>query len=294
MARPDAAALASRQWHILTQCGVTVKALQALKTQMYDHPGMDLGMARLRTAILPLATQHVTADKVGQLYTALSSGYTMSGGLGLPKADAQDWALKMAPLRAEPDQLYELYKVMYGYFGIGFDQKTAQQTTIQLALAGADAAVFQDTYTQTKNQSASSQMATDKAIAASTIANLQGLVRRYAKDAHAYTASEFQQHYAAGWLVEWLDAPMEMRISDDRLAHTASQFKRHFGKAWATKYRTGVEAIQMRLANDATTYTMQEYQKYYGDDWQRQWAASPELPCAQCAPFKERAAQLVV
>ena len=45
-----------------------------------------------------------------QLYGALSGVYTLSGGLQLPKAEAQAMTHLLALKRAEPDDLKELYK----------------------------------------------------------------------------------------------------------------------------------------------------------------------------------------
>lgn len=285
LARPEAEALAAQQWQVLTQCGVTVPKLQALKDVMYDHKGMDVSMQQLRSELLPLAEQHAAPEKLGRLYTALSSGYTISGGLALDKAEAQLRAVDLVRHRAEPDELYALYRAMYGYGGLGFDQKSAQQTSIQLALAGADAGRFEDAYKQAKAKGASGPAATTQAAGAAVASELSGLVRRYAKDAKPYTAAEFQQYYGQRWLDEWLAAPMELRVSSDRLARTASQFAKHYGSQWQDRYSASAEATQKRLAGDAKAYSMQEFQGYYGDSWQSQWASAPELPCSQCAPY---------
>lgn len=47
-----------------------------------------------------------------QLYGALSGVYTLSGGLQLPKAEAQAMTHLLALKRAEPDDLKELYKAV--------------------------------------------------------------------------------------------------------------------------------------------------------------------------------------
>mmetsp|Transcript_41713 Transcript_41713/g.104813 ORF Transcript_41713/g.104813 Transcript_41713/m.104813 type:complete len:328 (-) Transcript_41713:135-1118(-) len=286
MSQPEAESLASQQWHTLTLCGIEVKDLQALKNVMFDTKGMGLDMVQLRKEIFPLAEQHVSPVKLGTMYTALTSSYTISGGLALPKAQAQETAITMLKSRAEPDELYALYKVMYGYSGLGFDKTTAQRTAISLAIAGADANTFKTTYQQSKNI----VLAQNAAVAA----ELSGLVRRYAKDAKPYTASEFQKYYGNDWFSEWSAGPMELHVSSDHRAHTASQFARHYGANWQTKYQASAEATQKRLASDGKVYTMLEYQSYYGNSWQTLWSASPELPCSQCAPFVAAAAPVDV
>lgn len=291
MTSTDAEQLASQQWQTLTQCGITVWYLQSLKDAMFNHAGMDLAMTQLRREILPMAEQHVNPDKVGRMYQALSSGYTISGGLALPKAEAQSQTLTMLKARAEPDELYALYKVMYGYSGLGFDQRKAQQTSIYLAVAGADGPQFKATYQYATDHGAKPVDAMDQAQSASVVEELSGFVRRYAKDAKPYSAHEFQQYYGhSSWLAEWMAAPMELRISSDRLAHTASQFAKYFGNKWQDTYKKSEVATQKRLAQDGKAYTMQDFQSYYGDSWQAQWATSPELPCSQCAPFVDTAA----
>merc|ERR1712204_73904 len=127
----------------------------------------------------------------------------------------------MSSLRAEVNQLYALYKVMYGYGGLGFTQQVAQLWSLQLCLAGADAATFQNAFKQAEAQGMQDAAAIASASTASVNKNLDGVVRRYAKDAYPYTSVEFQQHYASAWLTEWLDAPQEEHVSSDKMAHTA-------------------------------------------------------------------------
>jgi len=289
MSQSDAAALASQKWQVLTQCDVTVLTLQALKNAMSDKLGLTL--ADVRQDILDLAEQHVVPDKLSNLFKALSSGYTLSGGLGLPKVEAQQRAIDMSKARAEVGQLYDLYKAMYGFQGLGFDQKTAQQLSIQQCSAGADAGTFKSQYQQALASGQIPQRALQFAVTASVNSNLEGVVRRYAKDAAPYTSQGFQQYYGEpGWLFEWLAAPMELRVSSDSLAHSAASYQRRFGSQWKSRYTASAEAIQMRLADDGEQYSMRDFQKYYGDAWQTRWAKAPELPCTVCAPYMMEAA----
>jgi len=142
-------------------------------------------LAAVRTQILPLAEQHASPEKIGQFYTALVSGYTVYGGLGLPPSAAQTYALQLVQARAEVAQLYDLYKVMYGYHGLGFSQAVAQQTALQQALVGASADQFKSTYLSTKSL--------EQAVQASVNSNCDGVTRRHARNGEPYTSLEFQK-----------------------------------------------------------------------------------------------------
>ncbi|CAE7518308.1 rps1 [Symbiodinium natans] len=284
MTTSDAAAAANQHWNALAQCGVEIRNLQALKDTLSDRNSIDLPLPDIRSQIIQLAEQHIASEKLQQLYRVLSSGYTLSGGLALPKDEAQTMMHLLALKKAEPEQLKALYQVMYGYSGLGFAKSVAQTTSIQLAQAGADASQFKATYLATvqKGQAAAITEASKAAVAH----DLAGLVRRYALDAKPYTASEFLQHYGeGGWLDQWLDSPLEKRVSNDRQAYTANQFSRHFPGSWEAMYKQSPEATQLRLAQDGKTYSMLEYQQYYGDQWHDQWSVSPELSCKECAPY---------
>lgn len=283
MSPSDAQQEATRSWNALAKCGVEISTLQSLRDVLHDSSSLDLPLEVIRKQIIELAEQHIKADKLKQLYGALSGVYTLSGGLQLPKAEAQAMTHLLALKRAEPDDLKELYKVMYGYYGLGFDRALAQAQAIQLAEAGADAASYKETYSATVQKG--QQEALLEASKVSVAKNLNGLVRRYALDGKAYTASEFQQYYGAAWLSAWIESPMEKRLSTDRRAYTAAQFSRHFGRSWASLYQGRPEATQLRLAEDDQVYKMAEYQKYYGDQWHEKWSASPELACQECSPY---------
>lgn len=272
-----------QRWNALDKCGVEISTLDALKNVLYDRETLDLTLPEIRSQIFELAEQHIKPDKLKQLWLALSTGYTLSGGLQLPKAEAKTMTRVLALKHAEPDNLKALYQVMYGYYGLGFDRALAQSESIQLAEAGADADAFKSTYTATVSKG--QQTALIEASKASVAKNLQGLVRRYALDGKAYTASEFQQYYGEGWLSAWTDSPMEKRLSTDRKAYTADQFSRHFGRSWASLYQSRPEATQLRLAEDGQVYRMVEYEKYYGDQWHDKWSVSPELACKECSPY---------
>lgn len=292
MSPSDAQQEATRSWNPLAKCGVEISTLQALRDALHDSSSLDLSLEVIRKQIIELAEQHIKADKLKQLYGALSGVYTLSGGLQLPKAEAQAMTHLLALKRAEPDDLKELYKVMYGYYGLGFDRALAQAQSIQLAEAGADAASYKETFSATVQKG--QQAALIEASKVSVAKNLNGFVQRYALDGKAYTASEFQQYYGEGWLSAWIESPVEKRLSTDRRAYTADQFSRHFGRSWASLYQSRPEATQLRLAEDDQVYKMAEYQKYYGDQWHEKWSASPELACQECSPYTTRVSTSVV
>jgi len=284
MTASEAADAASQHWNALAHCGVEIRNLQSLKDTLSDKGSIDLSLPEIRSQIFLLAEQHVAGEKLQQLYWALSASYTLGGGLGLPKDQARTMMHLLALKKAEPDQLRELYKVMYGYYGLGFAKSLAQTTSIQLAQAGANAATFKTTYLE--NAKRGQSVAIAEASKEAVVQDLAGLVRRYALDVKPYTASEFLQHYGEGaWMNQWLDSPLEKKISNDRRAYTANQFSRHFPSTWEPMYKGSPEATQLRLAQDGKVYSMAEYQQYYGDQWHDKWNVSPELSCKECAPY---------
>jgi len=287
MSRPDAAALASREWQTLTQCGVTIQTLADLKKAMYDPSGMDMPLKDVRSQILLLAEQHASPQDMLSLFDVLHSAYSKgSVALGLPLADAQAHAVDLVRRRTDADQLQALYKVMRNP-AFRFDKATSQTLALKLAPAGADPGKFLATYSRTRSL--------DEATSDAIVGNLDGLVRRYAKDAKAYSAAEFLQYYPGTFLQEWLDAPMEQRVADDRRAYTAGEFAKHYGATgWHSKFVGAAEATQERLAPDGKAYRISEFQAHYADTWQQRWANAPELPCAECSPYAEEGGANIV
>lgn len=288
MSPPAAQKLADQTWNSLTLGDVSVAALQALKDMMAGTLGMT--MEAIRAEIVPIADHHVAPGKLKQLYKALSSGYTVSGGLGYPAAEAARKAIPLAKAKFQVIELYDLFKVMYGYSGLGFTQDAARAATLQLSLAGTDALVFKDQYKKAISSGSKPQEAMAAAVKEGVNAYTTGLAQRYAKDVKAYYSSEFQDHYGAQWLGEWLSAPLELRVSTDMKEHSVAWFKTKFGSGWEAQYKTAAEAIQMRAADDGKPYNMRAFQSHYGTSaWQAVWADAPEAPCSVCAPFGARA-----
>lgn len=290
MTKEDAETAVYDHVNALSQCGVDIHQLQALKNVTTEHNGIDLDLATLQLRLFHLAEQHVAPDRLRQLYEALYNGYAKSGGLGLPHQEAQRLTLDLALKQAEPDQLKELHDVMYGFSGSGFNTEQAQQTAIELAIAGASAAAYKDAYAEAFERSSEpniSQARADAAIAAVT-ADLDGRVRRYGKAARPYTAQEFMAYYPASWLDEWTSAPIEKRVSSsDGRAYTAYEFSKLKGSNWQDEYQQSAEAVQLRLTSDGKNHTMQDFLRDRGYIWQKFWAMAAELPCEQCNPYSE-------
>merc|ERR1712107_133179 len=223
--------------------------------------------------------------KLLDFYDALTSGFTIHSGLELPQAQGADLAVKLAGARASVSELYALYKNMYGWFGLGFTKAVSQQLSLRLCQAGANYSAFTSTYISTWHQ-AGADAALQAAVPASVKNELNGVVRRYAKeDAQPYTAGDYQMRYGTQWLDQWLASPLELRVSSDSQAYTAEQYRRHFGSSWEAQYRSSDEAIQMLSLGDTATLSMQGFQKVLGESWQAEWAKSTELPCRQCRPY---------
>jgi len=281
----DAAALAAKEAPVLTSAGVGVQTLQAMKAAMVV--GMQLDIAGIRQNIFLLVEQHIDAVAMTKLYSALSSGYTINGGLGLPQDVAQAEAMSMSVVRPDIDELKANYRVMYGYFGLGFDQNTAQQIALQQGHAGADANTFNTAYTGAKSSGKSPAECLRTAIDSSVSAYLLGLPQRYCKDRTLANAAEFMRRFGTAWEPEWLSAPLEQRITEDKHQLTANQYVERFGGLWEFKFRGSVTATQVRMDANGTASSMADFQKQYSAGWQTKWADAPEFPCQECDPFSD-------
>lgn len=284
MAGSSAQTLAKNEATTLNECGVTIDALQQLRDVMYhaDSSGMGLHILDVQKDILILAKQHIQPVKLNQLYQILIGGWwRLPGGLTLPVSVAQPRAIEMIRRNTEPQDLKDVYAVLFGYSGgIQLPQSQAQQLAIEAAIAGADASTFQSTYAaQKKNGQAAALKAAEDA---SIKLNLHGLVRRYAKDGHLYSAAEFQTYYNTDWLSEWTVAPQEKRVHKDGKAYRASDYEDYFGDSWFTAWANDKTATQVRIADDGKKYTMEVFQQYYKDQWQTKWDAAAEVACEEC------------
>lgn len=277
--------LANKVGPVLNECGVTIDALQALKDVMYNRgsDGMGLSILDVQKDILILAKQHIDPAKLNELYQILIGGFwRLPGGLTLPVSVAQPRAIEMILKHAEPEDLKDVYGVLYGYSGgIQLPQDQAQKLAIEAATAGADAPTFQSTYAAQKSKGQTAALTA--AEEASVKLNLHGLVRRYAKDTKLYTVSDFQSYYNSNWLSEWISAPQEKRVYKDGKAYRASEYKDYFGDSWYTQWANDKTATQVRIADDGKKYTIDEFQQYYKDEWQTQWSAAAEVACQECS-----------
>jgi len=284
LTQADATALAAKEAPILTSSGIDLPILQAMKAALVS---IHLDMAGIRQNIMLLVEQHMDPVTITELFSALSSSYTFSGGLGLPQDVAQSNALHMAKIRPDVDQLCAVFKGMYGYFGLGFDVNTAQQIALQQGNAGADADTFSTAYKAAKSSGKSLADCLRMAIDSSVKAFLLGLPQRYCKDGTLADAAEFQRRFGTAWLPEWLLAPLEQRVSEDHHQLTAHQYLERFGGLWEFKFRGSAIATQQRMDVNGTTASMMDFQKQYGGDWQTNWAQAPEFPCVECGPFTD-------
>jgi hypothetical protein len=285
MSSSDAAAWARSYSANLAASGVTVPALQKLRDVMYSSSGLGLTLPVVRQNILLQAYEHASPEKLGALYNLLYGGWWTSGGLSLPKSEAQSRALDLNLRRTEPELLKALYEVLYGTFGLQLPQAESQKTAIEQSAAGADPAKFKETYLSAKKKGLPPATCTAEASREAVKANLQGLVRRHAKDTVPYSAAEFQSHYGDGWLNEWLSSPFEQRVAQDRFEYTAASFAEHYGSSWVVQWANSKVATQVRVAQDGKHYTMKEFADYYRDAWQNLWDQAPEMSCLECAPY---------
>lgn len=282
----EAASLAKTEATMLDQSGVTVESLQALRDVLYKSSGLNLNIADVRAQIFRLAYQKVSALKLQALYDILSGNWWTAGGLTLPVAEAQSRSMELAVRKTEPEQLRAIYEVLYGSFGLQLPQKDSQVAAMEQAAAGADPATFKSTYLAAKKAGKNPGDCMAAASASAVQANMQGLARRFAKDAEPYTASGFQSHFQGSWLSEWLSSPIETRVGADQHEYTAAEFSEYYGAGWVAQWANSKVATQVRFAKDRKPYTIKEFLEYYPTDWQSQWAAAAIAPCQECRPFE--------
>lgn len=269
MAYADAANLANNEAQHLTQCGVTVPALQALKDAMYLPSMLNLDLKTVRARLLPLAYQHASPADLNSLFQTLRSG------LGMYVAAAQSSAMDLAAQHAQPSEPKPLYQVLSSVVGLPWSQ--AQQTAIAYAAAGVDPSTLNSVYQSSKRAGMSRDAALGAALAAATVADLYGLPGRYAKDVKLYVAKDFQGYYGSHWFDEWQAAPQEKRTAVDGKDYRASEFAQYFGRSWSTQWASSPVAVLRRIAADGYTYNLQEFQQHYSDSWQSEWAKAYEI-----------------
>lgn len=267
----DAAKLANSEASYLTECGVTVPALQALRDAMYTPSMLNLDLKTVRARLLPLAYQHTPPAVLNAFFQDLRS----VSGLGMLTSEAQMGAITLATQHAQPWEPKALYQVLSGI--VGLPRTQAQQTALTYAAAGADPSTLNIVFQSSKRAGMGRDAALDKALSAAVVAELYGLPGRYANDGALYTAAEFQRYYGTQWFREWQAAPEEKRTAEDGKDYRASEFALYFGSSWNTKWATSPVANLRRIASDGYTYTLQQFQQHYKDTWQAEWATSYEV-----------------
>eukprot|EP00437_Effrenium_voratum_P016210 CAMPEP_0181444646 /NCGR_PEP_ID=MMETSP1110-20121109/25178_1 /TAXON_ID=174948 /ORGANISM="Symbiodinium sp., Strain CCMP421" /LENGTH=318 /DNA_ID=CAMNT_0023568663 /DNA_START=62 /DNA_END=1018 /DNA_ORIENTATION=- len=275
----DAKATAAREAPILTQCAVGVDDLTKLKAVLYSTSSLDYSMNTIRDILIPLAKQHVDPKELNSLFQKLYS----TKGVDLSRTDAQSRSLELAKAYAEAGQVQELWNVLYSTNGVDLPKRDAQAKTLELAKAGCDPLALQNSF---RAASGSKDDRLNQAVSSALRANLNGEARRYAKDGVAYDVKGFQDHYGAKALMEWADAPPEMRMAPDHKAYTASQFRVYFTSNWERYWHAAPVATQRRLAEDGKAYDLPDFFSWYNsrhEDWQQKWEEAPELPCKECS-----------
>jgi len=265
MPRQQAASVSSQMAPVLKEANVTITDLKRLKATLYNPSYLAFTVPELRSRLLVLAAQRLDPSELEQMYV------TLYKQLDLTKQDAKLKSLELVRNKTDVSQLKTLYDKLAAFQ----KKEEAKRSAMTLAAAGCDPAVFDKSYSSSKD--------VKDAGLSGIRAYLNGAVRRYAKDGKAYTASEFQSFYSEKWLSEWLVAPLEKKVANDKKEYTASEFKAFYEDSWEKKWQAASISTQLRRANDGKAYGVGEFSSYYGDGWQAKWAHAPALPCVECA-----------
>eukprot|EP00746_Dinoflagellata_sp_MGD_P142950 gnl/MRDRNA2_/MRDRNA2_75837_c0_seq1.p1 gnl/MRDRNA2_/MRDRNA2_75837_c0~~gnl/MRDRNA2_/MRDRNA2_75837_c0_seq1.p1 ORF type:complete len:357 (+),score=80.16 gnl/MRDRNA2_/MRDRNA2_75837_c0_seq1:106-1071(+) len=281
MPSSDAAKLANQEAPKLTQCGITVPQLQALRDVMYSPSKLDLSITSIRSNLLPVAYQKVNPDDLAEMYRTLYA----TDSIDMQKSDAQSRSIELVKKQVDAATLKSLFSALYATSGVDLPKKDAQAQALELSLSGANSTQLKIAYQGFKHMGKPTQDALQAAIPESILAGFHGLARRHAQDTVPYTAAEFQQYFGSSWVSKWATAPQEERVANDHHAYDVADFDKYYTDPWYwTQAKT---ATQKRLAEDGKAYTMKEFSDYYGSTWQQSWMTGPVLPCAECASASE-------
>lgn len=277
MTSSDAAKLADQEAPKLTQCGITVPQLQALRDVMYSTSKLDLSITSIRSNLLPVAYQKVNPDDLALMYRTLYA----TDSVDMQKSDAQSRSIELVKKQVDAATLKSLFSALYATSGVDLPKKDAQARALELSLGGANSTQLKTAYQGFRHMGKSVQDSLQAAIPESILAGFHGLARRHAEDTVPYTAAEFQQYFGSSWTSKWATAPQEERVANDHHAYDIADFDTYYKDAY---YWTSAKtATQKRLAEDGKPYTMKEFSDYYGNTWQQSWMTGPVLPCAECA-----------
>lgn len=277
MSYSDAAKLADQEAPKLTQCGITVSQLQALRDVMYSPSKLDLSITLLRSNLLPVAYQQVKPADLTEMYQTLYS----TNNVDMQKSDAQSRSIELVKKQVDAATLKSLFSALYATSGVDLPKKDAQMQALELSLSGANSTQLKISYQGFSHMGKSKQDALQASIPESILAGFHGLARRHATDTVPYTAAEFQQYFGSSWVSKWAISPQEERVANDHYAYDIAQFDKYYKESWYwTQAKT---ATQKRLADDGKPYTMKEFADYYGSSWQESWMGGAVLPCAECA-----------
>lgn len=276
--------LADQEAPKLTQCGITISQLQALRDVMYTvdtSKGLDMSVSQIQSNLLPVAYQQVSPENLLNLFRALYA----TDGVDMSKMDSQSRSLELAKKKVDSDTLSKLFRSLYAPSQIDLPKKDAQANALELSLSGANSTQLWLAYQGFQRMGKSKQLALQAAIPEAILAGFHGFARRHAQDAKPYTAAEFQTYYGANWVSQWASAPQEERVANDHHAYDIADFLNFYKDSWYwTQAKT---ATQKRLAEDKNAYNMEEFYQYYGNAWQQKWMAAPVLPCVECSSTED-------
>jgi len=184
----------------------------------------------------------------------------------MDKKQAGTAALELAGIPIDPAPVKDMWQALY--YSANLAKPEAQRWVVDLLAAGIEPKALSDAWTVQKGSTSNKGEALKKSVYTAATTSAGGLLARYAKDGHLYSALQFQQYYGDAWLVEWLESPQEKRVANDGKEYSAQEFQKFYGSNAASYWNQASEAPQRRMAEDGQTYTIQEFIAYYKGDWQ--------------------------
>jgi len=175
-------------------------------------------------------------------------------------------AYELAGIPVDPAPVKEMWDFLYN--SAELSKPEAHRWVVDLLAAGIEPKALSEAWTVQKGSTSNKGEALKKSVFTAASTSAGGLLARYAKDGHLYSALQFQQYYSDAWLVEWLESPQEKRVANDGKEYSAQEFQKYYGGNAASYWNQASEAPQRRMAEDGQTYTIQEFIAYYKGDWQ--------------------------
>lgn len=260
--------MADKEAPFVQYCGITQQELQQLRDVMFKSTEMNMSITDVRPLLMPLVYQHTYDDDLHDIFFALHGT-----GIAMSRADAIKSSFALASRHAEPSLVAPLYEVLSQT--VKMPVKEAQQMTLKLALAGADADELKKSYL--------SDQQLDWAVELAVNAHLSGHERRYTKDLNLLNSTGFKKYYSQSWLDPWVAAPQEMR-SAGGVGYRADEFYLFFKGGWQALWDKSPVTKQQRIVNGAKNFTMEQLKDSYGDVWQGKWFESYEISATRPIP----------